>query len=421
MSTTRTHGNAIPEKSHVSSHEQRTIHSPPLQHTLGHINCPPCEKLRAELICSITADLEFSAAAKQWIDSRSVDAVPGAITARYIRKNTELSYQKYIRTLELFFAGMKLSDIRLEHLAAYQQARFQGAEPFIRYRRPQDAKSKTKGGVTIPAKGKTSCPAKPPKIKQELNVLILLMSLANCWTSEMKELYKRMSLLDDDEGDIPRALTYEEQRRWLDVARIKTEWNLVYWWSLLAFATCMSTDEIRGLRLGDINLFQRIIIVRRKTAKNKYRSRTIELIGPDVLWALEQLIARAGDLGGKDPQHYLFPSRVNVGGVYDPSLPMSGYGLNKYWNEVRLYAELKWFRQYDSRHTAITRLAEAGVPTDVIMAMAGHVTEKMRRHYTHISQASQRKWLEHAQGFHHVAPGKYAPQSMPAFSARRTG
>jgi hypothetical protein len=38
------------------------------------------------------------------------------------------------------------------------------------------------------------------------------------------------------------------------------------------------------------------------------------------------------------------------------------------------------------------------------MSRAGHVSEKMRRHYTHISQSSQRKWLEHSQRFHHVVP-----------------
>jgi integrase len=234
----------------------------------------------------------------------------------------------------------------------------------------------------------------------------------------MEELYKRMTIVDDDEGDIPRAFTYEEQRLWLDCARLKQEWNLVYWWSLLAFATCMSTDEIRGLRLGDINLFQRIIIIRRKTAKNKFRARTIELIGPEVLWALDQLIARAGELGANDPQHYLFPRRASIG-VYDPSQPMSGSGLNKYWNEVRQHTGLLWFRQYDCRHTAITRLAEAGVPTDVIMAMAGHVTEKMRRHYTHISQASQRKWLEHAQGFHQMPPQRASSHSYSPMAAKR--
>lgn len=386
------------------------------QHTLGHLNCPACEKLRAELICSITLDLEFSVAANRWMESRSISALPGAITARYIRKNTEESYRQYIRTLELFFSGLKLGDIHLGHFAAYQQARIQGHEPFVRYRRPQDAKEHTKGGVTIPAKGKTPCPVKPKKIQQELGLLIHLMKRANCWTGEMEELYQ--PILDDEEGDIPRALDQEEQRLWLDVAR--TKWDTVYWYSLLAFGTCMSTDEIRGLRLGDINLFQRIVVVKRKTSKNKYRARTIELVGADVLWALEQLLSRARDMGATEPQHYLFPGRVNVTN-YDPSVPMSESGIKKPWNAVRAASGLTWFRQYDCRHTAITRLAEAGVPTDVIMSRSGHMSEKMRRHYTHISQASQRKWLEHAQGFHHIAPERFGAQSVSSFAARRRG
>lgn len=387
-----------------------------LQHTLGHHDCPACQKLRAELICSITADLEFSIAASRWVESRSINALPGAITARYIRKNTEESYRQYIRTLELFFAGMTLGEIRFEHLAAYQAARVQGAEPFIRYRRPQDAKPQTKNGIIIPAKGKTPCPAKPKKVKQELGLLIHIMKRANCWTGEMEELYQ--PLLDEEEDDVPRALSNEEQRTWLDVSRMKQQWNVVYWYSLLAFGSCMSTDEIRGLRLGDINLFQRVIVVKRKTAKNRFRARTIELVGAEVLWALEQLMSRARDMGASEPQHYLFPRRI-ARNTFDPSQPMSESGIKRLWQEIREATGLKWFRQYDCRHTAITRLAEAGVPTDVIMSRAGHVSEKMRRHYTHISQASQRKWLEHAQGFHHVAP--FSSHSVPAMAAKRWG
>lgn len=392
--------------------------SPLEQHTLGHYKCPACEKLRAELICSISADLEFGVAADRWMESRSINALAGAITARYIRKNTETSYRKYIRTLKLFFDGHILGEIHLGHFGTYQHARVQGLEPFVRYRRPQDAKERIVDGVRTPAKGKTSCPVKPKKVKQELNLLIHILKRANCWTGEMEEMYKEQTLIDEEEDDIPRALDPQEQRHWLDIARMKTEWNLVYWYSLLAFGTCMSTDEIRGLRLGDVNLFQRVIVVKRKTAKNKYRARTIELVGADVLWALEQLIARAEELGAREPQHYLFPWREHIG-KYDPSKGMSESGMKKYWYEVRAASGLRWFRLYDTRHTAITRLAEAGVPTDVIMSRAGHVSEKMRRHYTHISQSAQRKWLEHAQGFHHVE--RFAPQNTTSFAMKRHG
>lgn len=394
----------IPKKAHGEF--APITYTQELQHTLGHIKCPACEKLRAELICSISAELEFTVAAKRWLESRSINAMPGAITARYIRANTEESYEQYIRSLELFFTGMKLGEICIEHFAGYQRARLQGAEPFIRYRRPQDAKDKMRCGVLIPAKGKTPCPVKPKKVNQELGLLQHIMKRANCWTGEMEEMYQTLL---DDEDELPRALSPDEQRLWLDAARAKADWNVVYYYSLLAFDTCMSTDEIRGLRLGDINLFQRVITVKRKTAKNKERARTIELVGGDVLWALEWLIGRAKELGAVEFSHYLFPWRVRVG-LFDPSKSMSESGIKKSWNDVRDASGLKWFRQYDCRHTAITRLAESGVPTDVIMSRAGHVSEKMRRHYTHISQSAQRKWLEHSQSYHRI-PSE--PQNSP--------
>jgi integrase len=360
----------------------------------------PHHPLPTKSTCSITAEHEFSDAARRWMDSRSVNVMPGARSARYIRKNTAESYSQYIRSLELFFAGHKLGDIRAGNLTAYQEARICGSDPFIRYRRPQDAKDKMQGGVLIPAKGKTPCPVKPKKVNQELGLLQHIMKRANCWSGEMEELYQPLL---DDEDEVPRALSLEEERRWLEVARSQTRWDVIYWYSILAFDTCMSTDEIRGLRLGDINTIQRVVTVARKTAKNGHRARTIELVGGDVLWAVERLLSVASHHGAIDPQHYLFPWRVKIN-LFDPTRPMSESGIKVAWNEVRQHSGLKWFRQYDCRHTAITRLAEAGVPTDVIMSRAGHVSEKMRRHYTHISQASQRKWLEHSQIYHHIAP-----------------
>lgn len=373
------------------------------------INCAapssPYQPLPTKPACSISAEDEFSDAARRWMESRSVKAMSGTRSVRYIRKNTAESYQQYIRSLDLFFAGHKLGDIRAGNLAAYQEARICGREPFIRYRRPQDAKDKMKGGVLTPAKGKTSCPVKPKKVNQELGLLQHIMKRASCWSDEIEELYQPLL---DDENEVPRALSPEEQRHWLEVAASQTRWDVVYWYSILAFDTCMSTDEIRGLRLGDINTIQRVVTVARKTAKNGHRARTIELVGGDVLWAVERLLSVARYHGAMEPQHYLFPWRVKIG-VYDPTRPMSESGIKVAWNEVRQQSCLKWFRQYDCRHTAITRLAEAGVPTDVIMSRSGHVSEKMRRHYTHISQASQRKWLEHSQHFHHV------DRTVPAF------
>jgi integrase len=70
---------------------------------------------------------------------------------------------------------------------------------------------------------------------------------------------------------------------------------------------------------------------------------------------------------------------------------MSDSGMKKPWEVVRVAAQLPWLRIHDLRHTAITRMAEAGVPIPVIMAVAGHVTAQMHHHYTSISMAA--KWL----------------------------
>jgi hypothetical protein len=68
---------------------------------------------------------------------------------------------------------------------------------------------------------------------------------------------------------------------------------------------------------------------------------------------------------------------------------MSVQGLKKPWQEVREATGLLQFRMYDTRHTAITRLAEGGVPVTVIMDLAGHISPRMTQHYTHVSEQAK--------------------------------
>jgi integrase len=113
------------------------------------------------------------------------------------------------------------------------------------------------------------------------------------------------------------------------------------------------------------------------------------LISPEAQWAVEKLIERARSLGASSPLHYLFPSRL-VRNHFDPTHPMSETGLRKAWDEVRVAAKLPSFRPYDTRHTAITRMAEEGIRIVVIMKRAGHVSARMSDHYTHISEQAER-------------------------------
>jgi integrase len=341
----------------------------------------------------IAPDAMFPDAAARWLASRSLESPGAARKARFLRKSTRESYSSYIDSLALFFGKLRLEQIDPGHVRGYQEARLTGAPPFVRYRRPQDAKEKhLKDGTVIPAKGKTPCPASAKKVNQELCILKMILRRAHCWTEEMDELTESLS---EDHGEVPRALTPEEMARWLGVAASRSEWSVVYWYSILAFETSMSTNEIRSLRIGDVNLAHRVITVPAEGAKNSYRQRTITVDSAEAVWACERLLGRAHDLGGQSPLDYLFPFYKGAG-IYDPGHPMTVSGLKKPWEEVCNACGFDGrdghprFRRYDTRHTAITRWAENGVPPEIIRARAGHVSLRMMLHYTHIYEGAQR-------------------------------
>ena len=47
-------------------------------------------------------------------------------------------------------------------------------------------------------------------------------------------------------------------------------------------------------------------------------------------------------------------------------------------------------RFHDLRHHCITRMAEAGVPEQTLMAIAGHLSRQMLEHYSHIRMQAKR-------------------------------
>jgi integrase len=183
-----------------------------------------------------------------------------------------------------------------------------------------------------------------------------------------------------------RALTRQEQRTWLDVSQSRGRWHLVHFYSELAFATCMSTNEIGALRLGDIILEPGIINIPWAVSKNRYRNRSVAVgcDGDRAFRALQWLLNRARELGAIEPYHFLLPFRRSPA-AFDPCKPMSVSELERLWEEVGVATQLKQFRPYDCRHTAITRYAEFNIPMATIMDMAGRMSPKMIEHYTHIS------------------------------------
>ncbi|HEX4663576.1 MAG TPA: hypothetical protein VH196_04240, partial [Terriglobales bacterium] len=151
-----------------------------------------------------------------WINSRTM--APGS-RARYISPRTLTDLQQYIRALNRKFGTVPLKNIHVGLLREYQNERSQ------------------------------TCGAN--KINQELGTLLRIMKRARAWTAKLDRCYEP---LQHEEADIARAMTPEEQKKFLDVASSREEWRFVYYYALLALATSASNCEMRGLRIGDMNL-----------------------------------------------------------------------------------------------------------------------------------------------------------------------
>lgn len=368
------------------------------------------EEERALVSRSISADLSLKDALDIYIELRSDLPNSGS----YVSDHTQRMDRNHRESLLLFFGGSLLRDIHWQELRAYQKARGAGAGCFVRFRRPQDAKPTVRNGEIIaPPKGKTPCPVKSQQINQELGTLRRILWYAGCWDPDDQKYFKNLT---PEEDGAPRALTPEEQGIWLETSR--DHWETVHWWSTAAIDACMGTNEMDGLRIGDLNLHHQVVTVPWPCAKNRNRKRTIVIESAEALWAWDRLLARAYDLGARSPLHYLFPFGPRGAGMssdkrkakYDPSRHATGSWLKRQWQEVRTAAitqdpftgeelPLDWVDRYSMRHTGATRRAEDGVPIDVIMSRLGHATEEMRQHYTQISLSAQRRWMQYSQPF----------------------
>jgi integrase len=89
----------------------------------------------------------------------------------------------------------------------------------------------------------------------------------------------------------------------------------------------------------------------------------------------------AATLGFVQADHFAFPWHGRNKRL-DPTRPNTSW--RSAWRSIRKAANLSHVRFLDGRHTAITTLAEKGLPDWVIQAQAGHVAPEMMKTYSHI-------------------------------------
>jgi len=154
----------------------------------------------------------------------------------------------------------------------------------------------------------------------------------------------------------------------------------------------MRRVEVTHFQRRDVDLFKKTVTVRH--SKNESSQRRITL-NANALTALTQMMERADALGFVEPNHYLWFACKN--NRLDPTKPMRKW--DTAWRAVRDAVSLPGLRFHDLRHTVITELAEMGVPDSVLKSIAGHITQRMLDHYSHIRLAAKRQALDGLEAF----------------------
>jgi integrase len=98
-------------------------------------------------------------------------------------------------------------------------------------------------------------------------------------------------------------------------------------------------------------------------------------------------------IGEIRPEWYVFPGRARKAkkGELRPLDPTKPIGdLTSAWDTLRERCGVHC-RLHDLRHTAATKLAEAGVPESTMLAIMGHMSRAMLERYSHIRMKAKRE------------------------------
>jgi integrase len=192
----------------------------------------------------------------------------------------------------------------------------------------------------------------------------------------------------EERTDIGIALSPEEEKRLLAAIGKKKCWQIAATIIRGLLLTGMRSGELTGAIWGRVDFQKRVITVgRAKSSSGKGRQVPMNadlfaLLSAHAAWFTQKF-------GATRPEHYLFPF-----GKPQPTDPTRRTTtLKTAWKSIRKEAKVSC-RLHDLRHTALTKMAEAGVPESTMLALAGHMSRAMLERYSHIRLAAKRDAVE---------------------------
>ena len=169
-----------------------------------------------------------------------------------------------------------------------------------------------------------------------------------------------------------RVLTSEEEGRYLQAAS-----PLLLDIAVVMVETGMRPGEVCCLQATDVDLIQASVRVRE--GKTVFATRHIPLTHR----ALEVLVNRVKE----SKTEWLFPS------PFEPEKPVTEVR-NAHEAAVRRSGVTPYFRLYDLRHTALSRMAMAGIDLPTLRELAGHSQIQMTMRYVHPTPEHKRRAIE---------------------------
>jgi integrase len=313
----------------------------------------------------------FSVAAEEWLNFKRPHLAPRSVKIE----------QANLEHLNPVFGKILLGDITPEDVAKYQQARLDEG-------------------------------AAPKTINLEIGTVRAILRRNRLWANIQPDV--RMLPVRDDVG---QAISHEQEARLLEECN-KSRSRSLYPAVTLALSTAMRYSEIRLLLWKQVDFIgKRVWVGESKTEYGEGRpipmnDRTFQMM---TMWA-ETFLSR-------QPVHYVFPTeKCGAAGddfrpcVYgtDPTKPIGDW--KAAWEAARKRAGVAC-RFHDLRHTACTRMLEAGTPLSVVATIMGwspSTTVRMSRRYGHIGQAAQREAVRALEGKTAKIEGE-SPQKSPQF------
>jgi len=299
-----------------------------------------------------------------------------------------------IKNLTLAASSQRIERDNLKHL-----------RPHFERRLVTDIQAKD---VSRYQKARLSEGASPKTINLEVGTLRAILRRHRVW-AEIQQDVRMLPTLDD----VGHALTLKEEAVLL-AACLKSRCRCLYVVVMLALNTGMRYSEIRLLRWRQVDFAARMLTVG-KSKSPTGTGRSIPL-NSRILSVLEMWAAR---FPGRQPAHFVFASeKYGAAGqtdtfgftaglvIYDkdPTRPIGDW--KEAWEKAKQRAgailsgkgeeeesEPLQCRFHDLRHTAVTRLLEAGIPYPVVASIMGWSAAtaiRMSKRYGHIGNQALR-------------------------------